>query len=55
MSMLSEVTKEAKAAMKTLADVEARYEHHCDAARALVAEHFDSDKVLTSLVERAMG
>jgi hypothetical protein len=27
---------------------------HAHRARAIVAEHFDSDKVLTGLIERAM-
>ena len=34
--------------------VEADHERHCRAARAIAEEYFDSDKVLTQLVERAM-
>jgi len=31
-------------------DISARYEHHCEAARDIAQEYFDSDRVLTQLV-----
>ena len=40
-------------AADALADVDRRYDQHCDAARALAEEHFDSDTVLTGLLESA--
>ena len=42
-------------ALAALAEVDRRYEHHCQAARALCEAHFDSDKVLGRLVELAMA
>jgi hypothetical protein len=38
-----------------LADASRRYPQHCVAARAIACEHFGSDRVLASLVERAMN
>src|SRR5262249_17311736 len=42
-------------AVDTIRDVSARYDRHARAARALAAEYFDSDRVLTQLVEQAMS
>jgi len=36
-------------------EINGRYEFHCKAARAVAEEYFDSRKVLSSLVERAMN
>ena len=36
-------------------EVEANYERHAKAARAIAEEYFDSDKVLTRLIEKAMN
>jgi glycosyltransferase involved in cell wall biosynthesis len=41
-------------AIEALESVEADYDEHRDAARALAEEWFDSGKVLTELIERAM-
>jgi hypothetical protein len=41
-------------AARAVADVDARYERHCAAAREVAARHFDSRRVLPSLLERAM-
>ena len=41
-------------AVEALESVEAAYDEHRDAARALAEEWFDSGKVLTQLIERAM-
>jgi hypothetical protein len=38
-------------AVEGLAEIERRYEHHCQAARELAVECFDSDIVLSRLVE----
>jgi hypothetical protein len=35
------------------ADIAARYEAHCEAARAIATEHFDSERVLTRFCEQA--
>ena len=42
-------------ALAAIAEVEADYERHCLAARALVEEHFDARKVLTRLLDTATG
>ncbi|MEY2449872.1 MAG: hypothetical protein QOH79_3348 [Acidimicrobiaceae bacterium] len=42
-------------AVEGLADVERRYEQHCVAARELVADAFESGRVLTSLLDVALG
>ena len=42
-------------AADTIRDVTARYGRHARAARALAAEYFDSDRILTRLVEEAMS
>ena len=47
--LLSFETPEQAAAC--LEQVERRYEHHCRAARELAAERFDSDRVLSRLVD----
>ena len=36
-------------------DVDARYERHCGAARAIAEEHFDSRTVLSRLLELAVA
>jgi hypothetical protein len=41
-------------AVEMLRKVDEDYEAHCVAARALVEEHFGSDKVLTDLLERSV-
>jgi hypothetical protein len=38
-------------AIDALAEIDASYEDHCDAARALAETHFDSDRVLTRLLD----
>jgi len=42
-------------AVDTIRDVTARYDRHARTAQALAAEYFDSDRVLTRLVEEAMS
>lgn len=42
-------------AVAAVRDVEARYAYHAEAARALAEAYFDADKVLTRLVEEALG
>jgi hypothetical protein len=42
-------------AVDAVGDVETRYASHAAAARDLAATYFDSDRVLTDLVERAMA
>ena len=42
-------------ALAAVENINGRYEMHCRAAREVAAEHFNSHKVLASLVERAMG
>jgi hypothetical protein len=41
-------------AVNAIAEVDARYERHCAAAREVAAGYFDSARVLAHLVERAM-
>jgi hypothetical protein len=41
----------ADEARRALAEIDADYEDHCDAARALAETHFDSDRVLTRLLD----
>jgi glycosyltransferase involved in cell wall biosynthesis len=36
-------------------DVEANYQRHAKAARAIAEEYFNSDKVLTSLIQEVFG
>lgn len=47
--------RDLEEAVAALRAVEAEYPRHRDAARALAEQYFDSGKVLSSLVERAMG
>jgi hypothetical protein len=42
-------------AVDALEQVESKYEHHARAARTIAEEYFDADRVLASLVERAMA
>ena len=42
-------------AVAAIRDVERRYELHCRAARGVVSEHFDSDRVLGELVEACVA
>jgi hypothetical protein len=42
-------------AAAAIADMAADPDRHAAAARAVAAAHFDSDKVLTRLLERAVG
>jgi hypothetical protein len=42
-------------AVAAIEEVSRRYEYHCRAAREVAEEYFDSDKVLTRLIERAMA
>lgn len=42
-------------AVDALEQVECKYEHHACAARTIAEEYFDADRVLASLVERAMA
>lgn len=42
-------------AVDAVKEVEADHADHCRAARAIAEEYFDSDKVLTSFVERALA
>ena len=42
-------------AAAAVADVSERYDTHCRAARDVCAAHFDSGKVLQSLIERSMN
>jgi len=41
-------------AVRALREVETNYEHHGRQARALVEEHFDAEKVMRRLLERAL-
>lgn len=41
-------------AVAAIEDVDARYEHHCRAAREVADEYFDSRKVLPRLIDQAM-
>jgi len=41
-------------AAEAIRDVATRYERHSEAARAIAREYFDSDKVLSALVEQAL-
>lgn len=41
-------------ALAAIADVSARYQEHCNAARELAEEYFDSRKILSHLVQEAM-
>ena len=41
-------------ALAGVAEVNARYPHHCRAARELAAAHFDSNRVLSDLLTRVM-
>jgi hypothetical protein len=43
------------AAIAGIEDINGRYELHCQAARALAAEHFDARKVLSHLIESALS
>jgi hypothetical protein len=45
---------DAATAHTAIEEVLGRYRHHADAARALAAEHFDSDRVLRALVESVL-
>jgi hypothetical protein len=42
-------------ALAGIAEIHSRYEFHCRAAREIAEEYFDSRKVLTRLIERAMN
>jgi hypothetical protein len=42
-------------AVAGIEDINSRYEFHCEAARQIAVEYFDADKVLPSLIERAMN
>jgi len=42
-------------AVAAVAEVDQRYEHHCRAARELVAEHFEAGAVLARMIESAMN
>ena len=42
-------------AADSILDVEARYDHHARAALDIAGEHFDSDRVLSRLLEDAMS
>ncbi len=42
-------------ALAGLAEINQRYEFHCHAAREIASSYFDSDQVLTELIERAMS
>jgi glycosyltransferase involved in cell wall biosynthesis len=42
-------------AVDALAAVDAAYERHCRAAREVAEEYFDSDKVLTRLINVALS
>jgi hypothetical protein len=42
-------------ALEAIAEVNARYEFHCQAARAIAEEYFDARKVLTRLIECIMN
>jgi hypothetical protein len=42
-------------ALDAIDDLERHYATHCSAARELVAEYFDSRRVLTDLLESAQG
>ena len=41
-------------ALTQLVEVDANYEKHCEAARDIAEAHFDSQKVIDSLISRAM-
>jgi hypothetical protein len=41
-------------AVAAVAEVDRRYAHHCDAARALVETHFDARRVLARLLDAAL-
>ena len=38
--------------MESVLDVDRRYDRHATAARDIGVEYFDSDKILTALLER---
>jgi hypothetical protein len=42
-------------AVAGVADINARYDEHCRAARRIAEEHFDSGRVLTELLEAALS
>ena len=42
-------------AVRALAAIEADYERHCRMARALAEEYFDGQRVVTGVLERALG
>jgi hypothetical protein len=42
-------------AIHGLMEINARYDFHCRAARAIAEEYFDARRVLSDLIERAMG
>jgi hypothetical protein len=42
-------------AVHGLMEINARYDFHCRAARAMAEEYFDARKVLSDLIERATG
>jgi hypothetical protein len=42
-------------AARALSTVEAEYDRHCGAARALAEEHFDAEKVIRRVLERALA
>jgi hypothetical protein len=47
--------KTLEEAANAIHEVEASYDRHAKAARAIAAEYFDSDKVLTRLIDEAMS
>jgi hypothetical protein len=47
--------KTVEEAAAGIREVETNYDHHSKAARDIAEEYFDSDKILTLLVERAMN
>jgi hypothetical protein len=50
--LIFQTVEEAAAGIR---EVEANYDQHAKAARDIAEEYFDSDKVLTRLVEEAMS
>jgi hypothetical protein len=47
--------RDPEEALTMLRAAEARYVHHCRAARALVEEHFDATKVVARVLAQAVG
>ena len=45
----------AEEVLAGIREIDARYEHHCQAARGIIEDHFDAAKVLPDLLAKAMS